>query len=83
MSIVRWNLKEAGGKVPARGTRTASEAGPVGRVCQTKQSPNLSEAGQVHAAGIWDEGVRTYPRRSDRQVAEMNFKAATRAATHD
>jgi len=24
VSIVRWNLKEAGGKVPNRGTRTVS-----------------------------------------------------------
>ena len=38
----------------------------VGLVCITNRSPMLSEACGVNEAGIWDEGARAYPRRSDR-----------------
>jgi hypothetical protein len=71
VSIARWNLKEAGGKVPGRRTETAYKAMQGGRVCQTKQSPKyrivimtsglLPKPCSVNAAAIWDEGYRLLP----------------------
>jgi hypothetical protein len=34
---------------------------PAGRVCETKQSPKLSEAGGVNVADIWSESKSYYP----------------------
>ena len=72
VSIVRWNLKEAGGKVPSRWTRTAYKAMQGGRVCHTKRSPKdrkgrnqisvlLPEPCSVNAAAAWDEGYWPLP----------------------
>ena len=46
----------------------------VGRVCNTKQSPKLSETGGVNAADIWNEGKRSYLGRSH-GCEEMNFES--------
>ena len=83
MSIVRWNLKEAGGKAPGRGTRTSYKALQTGRVCKTKRSPKLSEVCGVNAADVWSEGMRSYPGRSDRKVGEVNPEPTTLAAMQD
>ena len=65
VSIARWNLKEAAGKIPARRTETAYEAVPFGREGQYLQSPIvIREDGTVYAAGIWEEGRAHYLGRS-------------------
>ena len=66
VSTVRWNLKEAAGKIPARRTEIAYEAVSSGREGQHLQSPIvIREDGAVNAAGIWDEGRVNYPGRSE------------------
>ena len=68
MSIARWDLKEAGGKVPARGTRTL-----LGRSC-TDELAIQSEVQRLHGyntvdgAGIWNEGLSSYCGRSHRRA---------------
>jgi hypothetical protein len=65
VSTVRWNLKEAAGKILARRTEIAYEAVPSGREGQYLQSPIvIREGGAVNAAGIWEEGRVNYPGRS-------------------
>ncbi len=65
VSIARWNLKKAAGKIPARRTGIAYEAVPSGRGGKYLQSPIvIREAGAVYAAGIWEEGHAHYPGRS-------------------
>ena len=64
-SIARWSLKEAAGKVLARGTRTANEA--VSRWARVPKEPkpdSHSDQLMVYAAGIWDESHAPYPGRS-------------------
>jgi len=62
VSIARWNLKEAGGKVPAEGTRKSS-------VCKAKRSPiNCTDAACVYDTGIWNEGDASYRGRSPGRV---------------
>ena len=64
-SVARRSLKEAVGKVPARGTRTAYEA--VDRRARGREDPKPdSHPGRsaVDAAGMWDEGHAPYPGRS-------------------
>ena len=64
VSTVRWNLKEAVRKVPARGTRSAYEASPSGRGGHKTRSPIvIREDEDVDATGIWDEGGISYPGR--------------------
>ena len=67
VSVVRRNLKEAAGKIPARRTGIAYEAVPSGREGQYLQSPiTIREDVAVDAAGIWGEGRAHYPGRSVR-----------------
>ena len=55
---MRRGLKEAAGKSPARGTRSAYEATTSGREGQKIQSPIVIREGVgVDATGIWGEGV--------------------------
>ncbi len=65
VSAARLNPKEVAGKVPARRTETVYEAenrqGEFAIQNKT-QSPQVSVC--VYAAGIWDEGIRSYPGRS-------------------
>jgi len=59
------NLKEAAGKIPARRTEIAYEAGMSGRGGHDLQSPiTIREDMSVYAAGIWSEGHAYYPGRS-------------------
>jgi hypothetical protein len=65
VSVARRNLKEAAGKILARRTEIAYEAGAFGREGQYLQSPiTIREGVSVYAAGIWDEGHAHYPGRS-------------------
>jgi hypothetical protein len=61
VSVVKRNLKEAGGKVLSRRIGIAYKALPDGRACMTKQSPILPESGGVNAAARWDEGYMLLP----------------------
>jgi len=56
VSIGRWNLKEAGGKVSTRGTRTVS--GIQSGICMHNKTKSNKLQGHedVNAAGTWDEG---------------------------
>jgi hypothetical protein len=65
VSGVTRNLKEAAGKILARRTGIAYEAGSPGRGVKSLQSPiTIQEGVTVYAAGIWDEGRAHYPGRS-------------------
>ena len=64
-STVRRSLKEAAGKVLARGTRTAYEAVSWWARGHENLKPNShSDRLMVYAAGIWDESHAPYPGRS-------------------
>jgi len=64
-SAARRSLKEAGGKVPARGTRTAYEAsGKWARGHEDLKPESHPDLLEVYAAGIWDESHAPYPGRS-------------------
>jgi hypothetical protein len=61
----RQDLKEAAGKVPARGTRIAYEAiDSWARGPKYPKPESHPERSVVYAAGIWDEGHAPYPGRS-------------------
>jgi len=73
VSIAKWNLKEAGGKVPSRRTETVYEALQGGRVFAPKRSPKvrrgreqisdiLPEPCNVDTAATWDEGYQALTR---------------------
>ncbi len=65
VSVARRNLKEAAGKLPARRTEIAYEAGATGRAGTLLTKPhNHPEGASVNAAGRWDEGHAHYPGRS-------------------
>jgi hypothetical protein len=64
VSTVRWDPKEAAGKVPARRTGTASEAVPrLGEFANQNEAPRPQKPGCVYAAGARDEGIHPYPWR--------------------
>jgi hypothetical protein len=64
-SVVRRSLKEAGGKVLARGTRSAYEAaGRWARGREDLKPDSHSDRPAVDAAGRWDESHAPYPGRS-------------------
>ena len=68
MSIARWNLKEAGGKVPAGGTRTSSGTSRRTSLHDKTKSHKLHGCDSVNDAGIWNESVASYRGRSHRHV---------------
>ena len=74
MSVARWNLKEAGGKVPARGTRTPSGSCCVDELAKQSEVLRLHRHGNVNGAGIWSEGLSSYHGRSHRRV-ETEYEA--------
>ena len=64
-ATVRWRLKEAGGELPARGTRSAYEAWQAwGEVADRTEPDSHSEGCRVDATGRWKEGHASYPGRS-------------------
>lgn len=74
MSIVRWNLKEAGGKVPTRGTRIALGIRSGISLHNKTKSNKLHGHEDVDAAGTWDESYASYRGRSHGRE-EMNFES--------
>jgi hypothetical protein len=82
VSIVRWNLKEAGGKVPNRRTETAYKAVQGGRACVTKRSPILPEPCDVNAAVTWDEGYSPLPGEVLQTAYEATDEAFRRVRTY-
>lgn len=71
MSIARWNLKEAGGKILARGTRTSSGIGDGTSLPNKAKSNSLHGHPGVNDAGIWEESESSYRGRSHERE-EMN-----------
>ena len=67
MSTVRWNLKEAGGKVPTRGTRTLSGISDRMSLQNKTKSKKLHGDRSVNDAGTWNEGYLSYHGRSHRR----------------
>jgi len=49
VSIVRWNLKEAGGKSLSLRTETAYKAAPEGNVAKRTEAQYCMESGDVDA----------------------------------
>ncbi|MCR8634708.1 hypothetical protein [Paenibacillus radicis (ex Xue et al. 2023)] len=64
MSIARWNLKEAGGKIPTRGTRTTSGTGYGTSLLNKTKSNKLHGHTSVNGAGAWKESESSYRGRS-------------------
>ena len=65
VSPVRLNLKEVAGKVSARRTETVYEAeNRQGEFAIQNNTQSLQVSVCVDTAGIWDEVIRSYPRRS-------------------
>ena len=61
VSIARWNLKEAAGKLPVRGTRTASEANGSRARGRIDPKPNGI---RIEPAYMWRTRGRKTPRHS-------------------
>jgi len=68
VSIVRWNLKEAGGKILTRGTRTSLGVLSQGKAAEQVKAQKLSGCGNVNGAGTWNESKSPYHGRSHGQV---------------
>ena len=77
MSIVRWNLKEAGGKVPTRGTQIGLGIQSGISLLDKTKSNKLHGHEDVNAAGTWDESYASYRGRSHgrrERICEMRLK---------
>ena len=74
MSTAKWNLKEAGGKVPARGTRTLSGKSCEDELAEQSEVQRLHGRSTVNGAGIWNEGLSSYHGRSHRRVETNSMK---------
>ncbi len=61
---MRWNLKEAGGKVPTRGTRTLSGIPNVDELAKQSEVLKLHGRWGVNDAGLWNESYLSYRGRS-------------------
>ena len=62
--IVRWDLKEAEGKILTRGTRIACEASCRGARQRRCPKPSVIRNGPVYMRRVWQEGHASYPGRS-------------------
>ena len=62
--IVRWDLKEAEGKILTRGTRIACEASCRGARKRRCPKPSVIRNGPVYMRRAWKEGHASYPGRS-------------------
>ena len=82
VSIARWNLKEAAGKIPARRTEITYEAVSSGREGNYLQSPIvIREDGAVDVAGVWEEGHAHYPGRSVDLLRARNIERCSDGST--
>jgi len=68
VSTARWNLKEAGGKVPTRGTRTSSGICNADKVATQTEVQKLHGRCGVNGAGTWNESYLPYHGRSHGHV---------------
>ena len=59
--IVRWDLKEAEGKILTRGTRIACEASCRGARKRRCPKPSVIRNGPVYMRRVWKEGHASYP----------------------
>ena len=64
MSTVRWNLKEAGGKIPTQGTRTSLGIGYGMSLLNKTKSNLLHRRTSVDDVGTWNESESSYRGRS-------------------
>lgn len=79
MSIARWNLKEAGGKIPTRGTRTSSGTSHGMSLQNKAKSNQLHRHTSVNDAGTWKESESSYRGRSHgREEIEFRIAVETR-----
>ena len=62
--IVRWDLKEAEGKILTRGTRIACEASCRRARKRRCPKPSVIRNGPVYMRRVWQEGHASYPGRS-------------------
>jgi hypothetical protein len=60
VSVAKRNLKEAGGKVPNRGTRTTSGISIWMSLPNKTKSNDYPEVGGVNVAVTWDERGQAY-----------------------
>lgn len=60
MSFARGNLKEAGGKIPTRGTRTSSGIPDGDEFAKQNEILKLHGRWGVNDAGTWNEGYLSY-----------------------
>jgi len=74
VSWVTANLKEAGGKVPTRGTRTLSGTFGEDEFAKQNEVQKLHGHRSVNDAGTWNEGYLSYHGRSHRRV-ETKYEA--------
>jgi hypothetical protein len=77
VSIARWNLKEAGGKIPNRGTRIASGIQSGMSLHDKTKSNKLHGHEDVNTAGTWDESYASYRGRSHgrmKRISDMRLK---------
>jgi len=77
VSIARWNLKEAGGKVPTRGTRIVSGIQSGMSLLNKTKSNKLHGHKDVNVAGTWDESYASYRGRSHGRmkcIGDMRLK---------
>jgi len=74
VSIVRWNLKEAGGKFPVGGTRTSSGTSCRTSLLHKTKSNKLNRYNSVNDADIWKEGYSSYLGRSHGRMDENKIR---------
>jgi hypothetical protein len=74
---VRWNLKEAGSKVPTRGTQIVLGIQSGMSLHNKTKSNKLHGHKDVDTAGTWDEGYVSYRGRSHgrkERICELRLK---------
>ncbi|WP_026314445.1 hypothetical protein, partial [Heyndrickxia acidiproducens] len=57
---MKWNLKEAGGKILTRGTRIPSGVLLQGKTAKQVKAQKLSGCGGVNDTGAWNERESSY-----------------------
>jgi hypothetical protein len=75
VSIVRWNLKEAGGKSLRLRTGTISGGSPAGDAAKQAKAQYCTEQRNVNIEAGWAESRYAYPERSDDNLAEVRASA--------
>jgi hypothetical protein len=71
---VRWNLKEAGDKIPTRGTRTSSGISYGMSLHNKTKSNKLHGHSNVNDVGTWKESESSYRGRSHERE-EIRFES--------